>query len=108
VDQLERAGIAAVRTKSELLTGFALELADDLLVQHGVDVATPRDPATRGGHITLRRSDFREITQKLWADGVVPDFRTPDGIRLGMAPLSTSFGEVLDGIVALQQIVKGA
>ncbi|WP_432563465.1 kynureninase [Kineococcus sp. SYSU DK003] len=108
VEQLERAGIAAVRQKSVLLTQFALDLADELLAPHGVQVATPREAAARGGHITLRRSDFREVTQKLWADGVVPDFRTPDGIRLGLAPLSTSFGEVLDGIVALQQIVKDA
>jgi kynureninase len=106
VEQLERAGIAAVRAKSILQTQFAVDLADDLLAPHGVEVATPRDPAARGGHITLRRHDFRQVTDVLWATGVVPDFRAPDGIRLGIAPLSTSFREVLDGILALEQIVR--
>jgi kynureninase len=106
LDQLERAGIAAVRAKSIELTTFALDLADDLLAPHGVTVATPREPTARGGHITLRRSDFRDVTAELWTRGVVPDFRTPDGIRLGLAPLSTSFTEVLDGVLALQEIVE--
>jgi kynureninase len=108
VEQLERAGIAAVRAKSSALTSFALDLADELLVPHGVTVATPRDPAARGGHITLRRGDFREITAKLWTEGVVPDFRSPDGIRLGLAPLSTSFAEVLDGVLALRTMVEAS
>ncbi|GAB3470415.1 aminotransferase class V-fold PLP-dependent enzyme [Kineococcus endophyticus] len=112
VEQLERAGIHAVREKSLLLTGFAVELADALLAPHGVEVVTPRDPASRGGHVTVRSgssgADFRDVTQRLWADGVVPDFRTPDGIRLGLAPLSTSFGEVLDGVVALERLVRSA
>ncbi|WP_328296095.1 aminotransferase class V-fold PLP-dependent enzyme [Kineococcus sp. NBC_00420] len=106
LDQLERAGIAAVRAKSTALTTFALDLADDLLAPHGVTVATPREPEARGGHITLRRSDFRDVTAELWTRGVVPDFRTPDGIRLGLAPLSTSFTEVLHGVLALQEIVE--
>jgi kynureninase len=110
VEQLERAGIGAVREKSVRLTSFALELADELLAPHGVTVATPRDPARRGGHVTLREggsgADFREVNAALWSRGVVPDFRAPDGIRIGLAPLSTSFTEVLDGILALREIVE--
>ncbi|WP_432486728.1 kynureninase [Kineococcus sp. SYSU DK018] len=107
VEQLERAGVAAVRAKSVQLTSFALELADDLLVPAGVEVASPRDPARRGGHVTLRRDDFRAVNDRLWDEDVLPDFRAPDGIRLGLAPLSTSFGEVLDGVLALHRIVTG-
>ncbi|WP_432512424.1 kynureninase [Kineococcus sp. SYSU DK001] len=110
LEQLQRAGIDAVRRKSVLLTGYALDLADELLTPHGVQIATPRDPADRGGHLTVRTGssgvDFREATTRLWGAGVVPDFRAPDGIRIGLAPLSTSFGEVLDGMLALQQIVR--
>ncbi|PRY18096.1 kynureninase [Kineococcus rhizosphaerae] len=112
VDQLERVGIDAVRAKSTALTSFALEVADELLVPHGVTVATPREPAARGGHVTLRAGDsgrdFRQTTARLWTEGVVPDFRTPDGIRIGLAPLSTSFGEVLDGLLALHRIVENS
>ena len=105
LDLLERAGIGAVRAKSELLTAFALDLVDDLLAGHDVEVASPREPGRRGGHVTLRRADFRAVNERLWADGVVPDFRAPDGLRLGLAPLSTSFTEVLEGVVRLRRAV---
>nr|WP_246314284.1 aminotransferase class V-fold PLP-dependent enzyme [Kineococcus aurantiacus] len=112
LEQLERAGIEAVRAKSLLLTRFALDLADELLAPLGVQVATPREDGARGGHVTLRAgtsgADFREVTRRLWAAGVVPDFRTPDGIRLGLAPLSTRFAEVADGVAALERVVRGA
>ncbi|WP_410051003.1 kynureninase [Acidiferrimicrobium sp. IK] len=102
LDLLEEVGIEAVRAKSVQLTTFALELADAWLSPLGVSVASPRDPGLRGGHITLRRTDFRSVTDRLWARGVVPDFRAPDGIRVGLAPLSTSFAEVLTGLAALR------
>ncbi|NAZ85481.1 aminotransferase class V-fold PLP-dependent enzyme [Kineococcus sp. T90] len=105
LDLLERAGIEAVRAKSELLTAFALELVDDLLAGHDVEVASPREAQRRGGHVTVRRADLRAVNERLWADGVVPDFRAPDGIRLGMAPLSTSFTELLEGVVRLRRAV---
>ncbi len=101
LDLLEEVGIDAVRRKSVLLTEFALRVADTLLAPHGVRVATPRDPQRRGGHVTLCRDDFREVNDRLWARGVIPDFRAPDGIRIGLAPLSTSFSEVLLGMTAL-------
>ena len=103
LDLLEEVGIDAVRAKSLRLTGFALELADAWLDPLGVTVASPRQAERRGGHVTLRRPDFGEVTDRLWARGVLPDFRAPDGIRLGLAPLSTSFTEVLDGMRALRE-----
>ncbi|MGW5644359.1 kynureninase [Saccharopolyspora sp. NPDC003752] len=105
LDMLEEAGIEAVRTKSSLLTQYALELAEAWLFDRGVQLASPREPERRGSHITLRRADFREVTEQLWDRGVIPDFRAPDGIRIGLAPLSTSFTEVHDGLSALRQIL---
>lgn len=99
---LEEVGIEAVRAKSVALTTFALELADTWLVPEGVVVATPRDAERRGGHVTLRRSDFEAINERLWKRGVIPDFRSPDGIRIGLAPLSTSFADVYRGLAALR------
>ncbi|PKW17082.1 kynureninase [Saccharopolyspora spinosa] len=105
LDMLDEAGIEAVRAKSSLLTHYALELADAWLFDRGVQLASPREPERRGGHITLRRADFREVTGLLWQRGVIPDFRAPDGIRIGLAPLSTSFVEVHNGLCALHQLV---
>jgi kynureninase len=104
LDQLEQVGVAAVREKSLQLTGFALSLADAWLMPAGVRVASPRDPAMRGGHLTLCREDFRAVTAALWERGVVPDFRNPDGIRIGLAPLSTSFTELYDGMAVLRDL----
>jgi len=110
--QLERVGMAAVREKSRRLTQYALDLAEELLVPLGVEVASPRDPDRRGGHLTVREgtsgTDFRAVTAALWEEGVLPDFRAPDGIRLGFAPLSTSHAEVLEGMLALQRALSAA
>ncbi|GEL18676.1 kynureninase [Pseudonocardia asaccharolytica] len=105
LDMLAEAGLPAVRAKSLQLTGFVLDFADAELSRYGVTVASPRDPARRGGHITLRRADFRDITDRLWERGVIPDFRAPDGIRVGLAPLSTSFTEVFAGLSVLRELV---
>ncbi|MHA6804496.1 kynureninase [Salinifilum ghardaiensis] len=106
LDALEEAGIGAVREKSLALTGFALELADAWVLDRGVELASPREPARRGGHITLRRGDFRAVNDRLWERGVIPDFRAPDGIRIGLSPLSTSFTEVYDGLSVLADLVE--
>jgi kynureninase len=107
LDLLEEAGIAAVRTKSLALTGFALDLVDAWLAPHGVEVISPRDPQRRGGHVTIRRPGFREVVDRLWARGVLPDYREPDAIRIGPAPLSTSFTELHDGLAVLRDILDG-
>jgi Kynureninase len=96
-----------VRAKSRALTAFALELVDAWLP--GVEVVSPRDPQRRGGHVTLRRAGFREVLDALWERGVIPDYREPDGIRIGLAPLSTSFAEVYRGLAVLRELlVEGA
>ena len=106
LDLLEEAGIDAVRDKSVALTEFAVRVHDALLAPLGVELASPRDPGMRGGHITLRRNGFREITAVLWGEGVIPDYRDPDGIRIGLSPLSTSFDEVMVGMLALRDAIE--
>jgi kynureninase len=96
------AGSDAVRDKSVRLTGFALDLVDELLVPLGVRVASPRDPARRGSHVTIDHAAFERVIPRLWAQGVIPDFRRPDGLRLGLSPLSTSFAEVQVGVEAIR------
>lgn len=105
LDLLESAGIAAVRAKSVALTGFAIEVHDALLAPYGVELASPRESALRGGHVTLDHPDFREVTQHLWERGVIPDFRPPHGLRVGLSPLSTSFAEVLAGLRTVAELL---
>ena len=104
VELLEEAGIGRVRAKSVALTAFAVDLADAWLAPLGATVATPRDPARRGGHVTLRRPGFRDLLAPLRERGVIPDFREPDGLRIGLSPLSTSFTELHDGMAVLREL----
>lgn len=100
---LDEAGVDAVRAKSIALTEFAIALADTLVPSAAL--ATPRDPARRGSHITLDHPEFERIMPLLWARGVIPDFRRPDGIRLGLSPLSTSFAEVEAGVRGIAELL---
>lgn len=105
LDMLASAGIAAVREKSVLLTSYALELADEWLTPKGVEVVSPRSAALRGGHVTLRKPGFEALLDKLWDGGVIPDYRRPDGLRIGPAPLSTSFTEVHTGLSLVRDLL---
>ena len=105
VEVVAEAGMEAVRAKSVGLTTYALDVADDLLVPEGVTVASPRDPDLRGGHVTLNHPLMREVTAELWRRDVVPDYRDPHGLRLGLSPLSTSYDEVDRGIAAVRELL---
>ncbi|WP_305782449.1 kynureninase [Symbioplanes lichenis] len=106
LDVLAEAGIDAVRRKSLQLTDYVLGLADEWLAPLGVTVAGPRDPARRGGHVTLTRPGFEALLEPLWTAGVIPDYRRPDGLRIGPAPLSTSFAEVHHGLGVLRDLLE--
>ncbi len=102
---LDEAGLPAIRAKSIALTEFAIALADEVLPDAAL--ATPRDPARRGSHVTLDHPGFEALMPRLWERGVIPDFRRPSGIRLGLSPLSTSFAEVETGInVIAEQLAQ--
>jgi len=103
LDLIEAAGIAAIREKSVALTAFALRVSDGLLAPLGVTVASPRNPDERGGHVTLSHPAMRAVTARLWAEDVLPDYRDPHGLRIGLSPLSTSFGEVARGMNAVAE-----
>jgi kynureninase len=103
LDLIEEASMAAIRKKSVQLTGFAVEVFDEWLAPLGAELATPRDPGERGSHITVDHPGFTKATvAALWDDDVIPDFRSPRGIRVGLSPLSTSFQEVLHGMAAIR------
>jgi kynureninase len=71
----------------------------------GREVVPPRDPALRGSHVTVRHPDARAITERLVERGVVPDFREPDLIRLGLSPLTTSYAELDAAARILAEVV---
>ncbi len=98
------AGMDAVRAKSVALTEYAIALHDAWLAPLGFTLGTPREAARRGSHVAVRHRDARRLCARLIARGVIPDFREPDSIRLGLSPLTTSFGDVRTGIAALREL----
>ena len=96
-------GMAAVRTKSVGLTSYCLERAREVLPD--TTLASPSDPDRRGGHVTLNHPLMREATAALWRRDVVPDYRDPHGLRLGLSPLSTSYAEVDRGLHAIREVL---
>ena len=83
------------------LTEYLLEIADRL----DLTLLSPRDPARRGGHVTIQVPDAGGVAKELGARGVIPDVRHPDLLRLGLSPLSTSFAEVHDGLAVLAEVL---
>jgi kynureninase len=79
--------MADVRAKSLSLTSFFLELVDEVLSPLGFAAVTPREPADRGSQVSLRHEVAYGVVQALIARGVVGDYREPDLVRLGFAPL---------------------
>jgi kynureninase len=82
-----------------------IALADEWLAGHGVTVASPREAARRGSHVSLAHPQAWQLTQALIDRGVVPDFRTPDRLRLGPAPLYTRFVDVWDAMDRLRSVL---
>ena len=98
-------GMVAMREKSIALTEHALALAEEQLEPLGVEIASPRDPSQRGSHVSVNHPLFADVTARLWEQGVIPDFRPPYGLRIGLSPLSTSFAEVQRGIEAIRDVL---
>jgi len=88
------AGIERIRAKGAALTEYTIALHDERLAPLGFELGSPRDAARRGAHVSIRRADARELTSRMIVAGIVPDFRAPDSIRLGLSPLTTTFVEV--------------
>jgi kynureninase len=105
VDLIEQVGMTAIRSKSETLTRFAIDAVDEWPASWGVEVATPREPGSRGSHVTIEHPAFKQLTAELWRRGVIPDFRAPQGMRLGLSPLSTSHVELWNGLEAVRELL---
>jgi kynureninase len=101
------AGIGRLREKAAALTELAVQLHDEWLAPLGFELASPRDPARRGGHVSLAHPEAWPICRALIERArVVPDFRGPDSIRLGLPPLYTRFTEVYDALERLRGLVE--
>jgi kynureninase len=87
--------IGAIRTKSIGLTQFFVDLFDEYLVDRGFTLESPRVSDSRGSHVALGFEGGKALVQQMSTRGVIADFRPPDLMRFGMAPLYNSYIEVV-------------
>jgi kynureninase len=105
VTVLAEAGIERLRAKGVALTSYLIELVDRWLVPLGLELATPRDPDSRGSHVCVRHPSARQLCQALIEEHVLPDYREPDLVRFGVAALTTSFADVHEAMRRLRALV---
>jgi kynureninase len=103
---IEEAGIGAISEKAAIGTEMMIQLYDAWLAKLGFTLLTSRNPQERGGHISIGHPEAARICVALreFAD-VIPDYRTPNSIRLAIAPLPTSYVEVWDGFARIRDLV---
>jgi kynureninase len=99
------AGMDRIWAKAQALGGFALDLFGAWLAPLGLELASPRAADERGAHVTLHHEAAWQMCQAWKKAGVIPDFRTPNRLRIGFAPLYTTFGEVHEAFARLRDIV---
>jgi kynureninase len=104
---IEEATIEAIEHKANVGTEMMIALFDAWLAPLGFELLTPRNSKQRGGHITIGHPDAKKIATAMRTEiKVVPDYRTPDSIRLAISPLPTSYTEVWDGFARLKELVE--
>ena len=103
---IKEAGIDAIAHKAAVGTQMMIELYDAWLAPLGMELNTSRDPKERGGHISLVHPDAAQICIALrQISNIIPDYRTPNSIRLAISPLPTSYVEVWDGFNRMRDLV---
>ena len=105
IEIVAEAGIEAIRRKGVALTSYAIELHDEWLAPLGCSIGSPRSSTRRGAHVAIRHPDAERLTRAMIELKVIPDFRAPDSIRLGLSPLTTSFDDVHRGLGVLRDLL---
>ena len=103
---IKEAGIDAIAHKAAVGTQMMIDLYDEWLAPLGLELNTSRDPKERGGHISLVHPDAAQICVAMRTiSNVIPDYRTPNSIRLAISPLPTSYVEIWDGFERMRDLV---
>lgn len=104
---IEAAGISAIESKARIGTTLMIELFEQWLAPLGFALKTPKDPAHRGGHISLWHEEAKRISISLRTyQKVIPDYRVPNQLRVAISPLATSYVEVFDGFDRIRKSVS--
>jgi len=99
------AGMEAVRQKSLALAELFIQLVEQHCAGHPLTLATPREHALRGSHVSFRHPEGHAIIQALIARGVIGDYREPELLRFGLTPLYLGYADIWDAAMALKEVL---
>jgi len=105
LDVILAADIGAIRAKSQRMTGLFMELVEKRCDGFGFELLTPSDPDTRGSQVSMTHPHGYPVMAALIDHGVIGDFRTPDVLRFGFAPLFLRYVDVWDAVESLRMIM---
>ena len=103
LDVFSEVSMVDIRTKSMGLTRLFIDLIDAHLAPRGFVLASPRDPESRGSHVALGFTGGKALVDQMSAKGIVADFRPPDLVRFGFAPLYNSYRDVVELVQRLSR-----
>lgn len=106
LQMFQEAGLKRIREKSLQSTRYLMDLIDHELSEYLFTVANPMEDMRRGGHVSLEHPEAARICKALKEEGVVPDFRSPNVIRLAPVALYTSYVEIWESVQILKKIMK--
>ena len=107
LDTILAADLGAIRAKAMALGDLFIALVEQLCAGHGLETACPRDATRRGSQVSFRHPQGYAIVQALIARGVIGDFRAPDILRFGLAPLYLSHADIWRAVATLRDIMDG-
>ncbi|PAE42529.1 kynureninase [Bacillus sp. 7884-1] len=102
----EEAGIENIREKSLKINRFLMDLLDQEVSGMGFNIGNPQDDVSRGGHVSLEHKEAARICKALKENGIIPDFRAPNIIRLAPVALYTSYSEVWEVVQIIKKIME--
>lgn len=103
---IAQAPMRELREKSQRLTSMLIALIEDHCAEYGFRLVSPRDKNLRGSHVLFDHPDGYAIVQALKRRGVIGDFRAPEGMRFGVAPLYNTFGDIREAVCHLLQVME--
>jgi kynureninase len=106
LDAFDGVDMGQVYAKVQSLTRLFMALAEERLIRHGFTLASPRDAARRGAQIALAHPEGYAVMQALIARGLIGDFRAPDIVRFGLAPLYTRHADVFDAVALIDDVMR--
>ncbi|MGX1192364.1 kynureninase [Metabacillus sp. SLBN-84] len=106
LEMFREATMAAIRRKSLSMTRVMMDLIEEELSGFSFEIVNPKEDARRGGHVALMHPEAARICKALKQDGVIPDYRSPNIIRLAPAPFYTSYGDIWKTVQFLKTIMR--